>query len=642
MARPVAALLALALLGAAVTAASTPTSKLHPFLAEKLASMPSLEKVPVYFVMKDRLGYDHWFPRIQQMGIEERRALVIRELMAHANQTQAELIGVLRSLEGFDRVDSISSNWLGNFVQCHATPAAILDAAALESVAEVWYDATPPLAEVEDAAPPMMGTALAPGNGPLSVKADQVWALGFRGQGVVVMNTDSGINVNHNDLRNRLWVNPGEIPANSQDDDRNGYIDDINGWNYGSNNNNLNDSGGHGTNTAGCLVADGTCNGTIYGMAPEARVITGALGGESSQWNGIQYALLMGAHTQTSSHSYKNNFTPPPNYKMHRELSDNTLAAGLIRTNSTSNNGSACTGTSTIRRPFNISAPGCDPAPYVDPNQTLAGRRSGVIGVAAYEVATRNLASYTPCGPFAWNLPDLLAVLPSYPPANWNTTLHNDYPWTGGTQQGCLKPDISAPTSTTTTSGTGTCGTATFSGTSNATPCANGVLILWKSANMSLKPEDIAMIVHQTAEDAGTTPGKENNWGAGRIDALAGVYRARCVHRVNGDPGWTVNHRVNTAITLELDGSEGQAAVMAVGLSRTPVVIPGLVTIGIGLPFYPLFVGATDPSGNASFTMGIGPELTGVTVFTQGVIDDRAGATQRFLASNVIGVRFVP
>ncbi len=52
------------------------------------------------------------------------------------------------------------------------------------------------------------------------------------GAPVVVAVLDSGIDTGHVDLRSRLWVNPGEIPGNGIDDDRNGYIDDIHGWNF--------------------------------------------------------------------------------------------------------------------------------------------------------------------------------------------------------------------------------------------------------------------------------------------------------------------------------------------------------------------------------------------------------------------------
>lgn len=49
---------------------------------------------------------------------------------------------------------------------------------------------------------------------------------------VVVAVIDGGVDIKHEDLRGKIWVNPGEIPGNGIDDDKNGYIDDVNGWNF--------------------------------------------------------------------------------------------------------------------------------------------------------------------------------------------------------------------------------------------------------------------------------------------------------------------------------------------------------------------------------------------------------------------------
>lgn len=57
-------------------------------------------------------------------------------------------------------------------------------------------------------------------------------AKGKKGQTIIVAVLDSGVDYKHEDLKDIMWVNPGEIPDNGKDDDGNGYIDDIHGWNF--------------------------------------------------------------------------------------------------------------------------------------------------------------------------------------------------------------------------------------------------------------------------------------------------------------------------------------------------------------------------------------------------------------------------
>jgi hypothetical protein len=676
---PTAAVATAALAALAGTLAAQ--ASIHHSLAERMRDAAPTDRLPVYFVLADRLEYDHWFPRVNRMPIDERRRAVMAELKAHAARTQQRLLDVLQRRAAQGDAASISANWLGNFVHCDATTDAIREAAALPDVAEARINAAWPLELVEDgarsdaghrdgaavadgAAPrgafadhlPAARTAPAhpggptPGDGPINTRATEVWALGFQGQGVVIMNADSGIAPNHGDLVNRLWFNPGEIPGNNIDDDNNGYIDDVIGWNFFNNSPSINDPGtGHGSSTAGCLVGDGSCSGTITGQAPQARVMTARLGtccpqsgpvnpaGEVAQWDAIQYAIQMGAHIQTSSHSYKNGFVPPPNYWMHRQVGDASLAAGLIRTNSPSNNGAECNNpTSLVRRPFNISAPGNLPPPYLDPAQTLRGRKGGVIGVGAHDVNSNQRVGYSPCGPTAWYLPDLLAVNPSYPLENWGPLI-NDYPWQGGAMQGLIKPDVTGPTHTLTVGAT-PCGLQTFSGTSNATPHVAGCMALWKSANMSLKPEDMAMVLHQSSTESGSIPGKENDFGAGRINAFAGLHLALCTHRVNGEPAWSVTHTAGQSIAIELDGIPNSLAAVVVGTTRLPIRSLGGV-LGVGGAAAVLWQGQTDGNGDVVLSFPISPVLAGLTVFTQGFIDGRS-VTGGLLSSNVIETRF--
>ena len=615
--------------------------RIHWYLEQKLDEAQPDDRLSVYFVMADQLRHDHWFPRINSMHVDERRLLVVAELKAHAELTQRNLIDrlLLRQSEG--AASGVRSNWLGNFVSCDATPDTVRTLALLESVGEVRYNATWPLEQVEDSArgPQAGGT---PGNAAVNALAHQVWAMGFRGQGVIAMNADTVASINHGDLVNRKWVNRGEIPGNGLDDDNNGYIDDVNGFNFFDNTSNVTGPGStsHGTLTAGAMVGDGSCSGIISGMAPGARVMWAAIGsccpqsgpvnraGEMAQWEAIQYAIDNGAHVQTSSHSYKNSFTPPPNYKMHRIVGDNSLAAGLIRTNSTSNNGAVAFQPGNLARvPFNVSTPGNIPSPYIDPNQTLVGGKSGVIGVGSHDVSSNQILPDSPRGPFAWHIEDVLTVNPMYPLANWSPA-HNDYPWFNN-QMGLLKPDITGPSNSQTTTGSG-CGVSNTRGTSTATPRVAGSAALWKGANMSLKPEDIAMIAHQTAFESGAVPGKQNSWGAGRVNAFDGLFLALCVHRANGEPAYSIKHQAGTPLTLEVD------------------TLPNCFTMIFQLsgPLSPstFYGGPSGPTGEVSVSVPVPVAAAGSVMRTRCLTVCTSGpdALDRVLRSNMIEIEFVP
>lgn len=127
----------------------------------------------------------------------------------------------------------------------------------------------------------------------------EVWTQGFTGEGVVVAVLDSGVDYTHPDLDSRIWQNIDEIPANGIDDDRNGYTDDIIGWDFLNNNGFPMDFDGHGTHVAGIVAAEANEFG-VTGVAPNAqimpiRVMADDLGSLNSIASGIYYAVNNGA-----------------------------------------------------------------------------------------------------------------------------------------------------------------------------------------------------------------------------------------------------------------------------------------------------------------------------------------------------------
>lgn len=147
------------------------------------------------------------------------------------------------------------------------------------------------------------------------VKSYQAFDVTMGSQDVIVGVIDSGIDYTHVDLKNNMWKNPGETPGNGVDDDHNGLIDDVVGYDFANNDSDPiaddHPQGGHpgyhGTHVAGTIGAEGNNNIGVVGHSPRVKLMAlKFLGGDgsgsvSSAIRAIDYAISKGARILSNS-----------------------------------------------------------------------------------------------------------------------------------------------------------------------------------------------------------------------------------------------------------------------------------------------------------------------------------------------------
>ena len=183
-----------------------------------------------------------------------------------------------------------------------ATLAPGADAAAvaaqLAGVPGVRYAEPNFLTQVDfDTNDPLFGSQY----GPQIVDAPGAWDLTLGDASVVMAVADTGINYGHEDFQEgAIWVNPGEVPGNGIDDDGNGYVDDVTGWDTINDDASNTDQGGHGSHVAGTMAARLNNGVGMAGMAnvtimPIQVFSAGGGGTYESITEAVYYAVDNGA-----------------------------------------------------------------------------------------------------------------------------------------------------------------------------------------------------------------------------------------------------------------------------------------------------------------------------------------------------------
>ena len=135
-----------------------------------------------------------------------------------------------------------------------------------------------------------------------TINAAGAWNYFSTGSTIKIAIVDDAVERTHSDIAPNLWVNPGEIANNNIDDDGNGYIDDINGYDVASNDNDPNppnSSYAHGTHVTGCASPATNNSNGVAGIGFSTKIMavksTTSSSSITNGYDGIVYAVVSGA-----------------------------------------------------------------------------------------------------------------------------------------------------------------------------------------------------------------------------------------------------------------------------------------------------------------------------------------------------------
>ncbi len=431
------------------------------------------------------------------------REEVVETLQQNAAEEQA------RILRAIGRTKADQALWILNALSLELSPKEIRTASGLDEVLYIYAggerllsrgEKAPPILILPDTDPPpfsISGKTIAWNVQHLN--APRVWTdLGNAGEGAVIAVLDNGANYAHTDLRANLWRNEKEVPNDGVDDDGNGWIDDVYGYNFGAMSPDVRDTGGprqHGTMTSGIALGDGT-GGIVTGVAPRAQLMLLKLTGGNVDGAGnrpiaaalaYQYAIEHGADILSMSFSLPGLGNLRGFWRM---MSDHAVAAGLVLVGGAGN--------------FRTTQP--IPVQHQSPKDVPS-----VISVGGIDTL------------------NVLVPFSSMGPAEWSTVaLYGDYPM----PDGIMKPDLAAfpgagfPVLGLEDTGYIDTDEVRIRGNSFSGPQVAGIAALILSEHRSMSVWRLREIIESTAHDLGP-PGKDNMFGYGLADAYAAVLMAR-------------------------------------------------------------------------------------------------------------------
>jgi serine protease AprX len=415
----------------------------------------------------------------------ERHVRAVRALRANTANAQASILERLAAHERSGRARAIERFWITNMVRAEVTPDLVRELSERPDVARVYLDRR---VELEPGAELQNGQARDAGAGAelvgvasvalLQARVPEAWEAGFTGKGILVANLDSGVQGEHPALAakwrglrapvEQAWFDPYRNTTFPVDDDPPGQ---------GAN--------GHGTATMGLLVGGEQTLGVAYEAEwIAANIFENNFSFVSTIIKGLQWAADPDGDPSTVADvpDVINASFGLPGIDSTGASTDTGLCDDIF---DEAVEGAGLAGSVLVFSAGNFNVP--DPGDITPPG-------SSPIAFAVGAVDTDNgISSFSGRGPSLCS----------------------------GSDAERLKPDIVAPgRSVRTLNRVG--GEQFLTGTSFSTPIVGGIAALMRQKNPRLPAEEIAGLLQQTARDLGS-PGFDNTFGAGLVDALAAV-----------------------------------------------------------------------------------------------------------------------
>ncbi|KAA3597979.1 MAG: T9SS C-terminal target domain-containing protein [Calditrichaeota bacterium] len=452
-------------------------------LQQQISELREGERVSAYVHLKEQVDIKPFKSRFNQERLKnsERRDILLPILKEVANRTQKNILDYLKASP--EKVESFESNFLSNMIFItNATPELLEEIASFEEVQTLFrfYERTIPTPVSPEFQEKGSSAQISQKNAALSaINADKLWALGYDGSGVIVMNIDSGVDGNQPYLSSS-WYG---LQPNVQ-------------WNHA-----WNDAAGQNSQFPEDLPSNTHGTGTMSMMV--GHTLTDTLGtAPGAWWIGSKHNAGVGITIGN----------PGAGFSWASQLPADVLDKLAVVNNSYGGNTGGCANLSEFQTYNTFEALGVATvwsAGNEGPGaQTQGDVASGAISsVNTFSVGSVNSNQVSVSG-FSSRGPSGCANSPIVPPP------HNaDFK---------IKPEVMAQGSLikVANGSAGGGGTSNSFGTSFSGPVVAGAIALLKNVNPNVTAEEAKLALLTTAKDLGA-PGDDNDYGMGIIDVLA-------------------------------------------------------------------------------------------------------------------------